>query len=519
MAGNKTITGIAFAAIIALVLSACMFHPPGYGGLYVNNSVSVSDTTDIGKAPPNMVDTSMNHLIDTTSDMEAEMPFFLQPAEELYKISSDSVYQQDVEQALEAITDSIQLLRYQMIELQKQLTVIPDSSFTGEKSQEFQPSDSLQTEVDFKQQIQVKDDSIAIMRNQMTELKRTADLEGDTVYIIKEEVNLLKEDSTQTDLVTNQMLQDKNDTVNPLRNQASILNRSIDLKPDTEYISQKLQQLKGDSYQTDYETTRTLQAKNDTIAAISKKLNELQKSGIINSDTVYVVRETLNSPDADSQQTDDQNWQLLRAKDEQIQRMQNQLSSMQNAASRTPQPIYIPRVQSEAQAQPFSSQQTDQLSLQLFQAQSDTLQLLKSQLRSIQLQASERDTVYIEKEATEMQTTLVSEPKTTDPLLELQDTLRLLRTRVLSLEENSLQGQDTSALVNQIKKNAPNVAITDTTLIVAFYERGGLKPLEEDTILKQIKELSSIKNVTNLTLSGYTDSSGSEIVNKNYPYG
>lgn len=295
MDGSKKITGIVFAAIIALVITACKVQQRGYVSLYIDNLTSVIDTID-----------------------------------------------------------SIQLPDYQMIELHKQLAAMPDASFTGEKPQEFQPMYSQQSE----------------------------------------------------------------------------------------YL----------------------------------------------------------------------NLHLLRAKDEQVQMLQNQLNAMQKAAARSPQQTYIPK--ELLQIQPLNSRQTDPLTLKLFQAQNDTIQFLKSQLWNLQLQPHKRDSVSIEKEVKEMQPAkeLVSGQKTFD-LKALQDTIQLLKTRVLSLEERTLTGKDTPD-AKQEEKDAPYIAKTDTTLIVAYYKRGEIKPLEVESVLKNIKELCSNKNVTKIMLSGFTDSSGSEIINK-----
>lgn len=351
MDGNKKITGIVCAAIFALAIIACKVQPTGYGGLYIDNLISVTDTTAPDVTPLNMVDTAMTR-IDTIS--------------------------------------------YQMIELQKQLAVLPDTSFPGENPQEFQPPVSLQTEVDFKQLIQDKNDAIVVLRNQ---------------------------------------------------------------------------------------------------------LNELQNFGILQSDTVFKVRETVKSPNAESQQIYYLTHQLLRAMDEQNQSLQNQLNAIQNTTARTPQQTYITR--EPLQVQPLSSRHTDQLTLQMFQSQNDTIQFLRNQLRNLQL---------IEKETHELQPS--EELVASDPFQELQNTIQLLRTRVQSLEEQTPTGKEAPTLDMQVEKDAPYPVKTDTTLLVAFYNRGERKPLEEESVLKQIKELCSNKNVTKITLSGFTDSSGSAIINK-----
>lgn len=342
MDGNKKITGIVFAGIIALAITACKVQPRGYVGLYMDNLTSVNDTIDPGEVPLNMGDTATAHIIGH----------------------------------------------------RKQLAEMPDKSFAGENLQEFQPPDSLQTAIDYNKRIQVN---------------------------------------------------------------------------------------------------------NDTFVLLRKQLNELQNFDIKKPDTVYVVRDTVNSPIEESRQTDYLSQQRLEFMDEQIQRLQNQLNALRNAPVRTPQQTNISRA--PAQVQPLSSRQTDQLTLQLFQAQNDTIQFLRSQLRNLQPQPHKRDSLH------------VATQKATD-LQALHDSIQLLKTLVLSLEEQIQPGKVTKALANKIERNAPSRAESDTTLIIAFYERGEIKPLGEESVLKKVKELCGNKNVTKITISGYTDSSGSEIINK-----
>ncbi len=354
MDGNKKITGIVCACIIALALTACKVQPRGYVSLYIDNLTSVNDTFDPVEAPLNMVNTATAHVVDTTTIIESDLPVLLNPAEEILTISSDSIYMHEVERLLKVLIDSVQLSRYHIIGLRKHLTEMPDTSFTGEMLQDFQPTNS--------------------------------------------------------------------------------------------------------------------------------------------------------------QQADYLNQQLLKSKDEQIQMLQNQLSEVRNAPVRTPQQTNISRA--PAQVQPLSSRQTDQLTLQLFQAQNDTIQFLRSQLRNLQPQPHKRDSAYLgEAKEKQPENRHVTTQKATD-LQALHDSIQLLKTLVISLEQQTLPGKVTPALANQVDRDAPSKAKSDTTLIVAFYERGEIKPLGEESVLKQIKELCSNKDVTKITLSGYTDSSGSEIINK-----
>lgn len=383
MDGNKKIRGIVLAAITALSLNACKVQAPAYVGLYVDNKTSVTDTIDTVEVSMLILDAEKSPVPDTTFTTKNELPENVRQAVLLHKTVSDSSYQTQAMELLQAIADSVQQLRYQIIELQKQLAWIPDS--------------------------------ITMLLNQVAELKKTEVLKTDTVFITKE-------------IVT---------------------------------------QFKGDSIHTDYETTELLQSRNDTIFSLRKRAYELQR----------------------------------------------QLTAMQTAAARMHQPT--PVVREPAPVQPLTNKKTDQLTLQLFLAQNDTIQFLRNQLSNLQLKPHKSDTVYIDKVNKDIEPVneFVTEQSVPD-FQSLQDTILLLKARVLNLEKHTLPGMDTTATAIQDEKDVPLTSITDTTLIIAYYELGKIKPFEEEVILRQLKELCRKKNVMKITLSGYTDSSGNERINK-----
>ena len=404
MDGNKKIIGIVIISAIALALFSCRVQMPTYAGLYVDNSIPHSDSTAyIGGVPPDMM--------DTTAIIEAEEKNDSHPAKEMIMVSSDSIYLYEVKNQLKLIADSVQLLSHQVFELQKQLAGINDTSVTGEKPQLFRQADGSQKEADLKQLLRVKNDTIAMLRNQVNELKKYTELKADTVYVIRETAGSPVTENQQNDQLIQQLLRSKDEQINNLQNQLDQLHLQL--------LPQK-------------------------------------------RDTVNVIQETAESPVTENQQNDQLIQQLLRSKDEQINNLQNQL---------------------------------DQLHLQLL--------------------PQKRDTVYIEKEVKELQSVkeIAGQQKETG-FQSLHDTIKLLKSRVLSLEEQIMSGKDTAIPARQDEKDEPLTGITDTTLFVAYYLRGKIKPIEEKKILQQIKELNRDKVVAKVTLSGYTDSSGDKIINK-----
>ena len=274
MDGHKKITGIVIISAIALALFSCRVQMPAYAGLYVDNSIPHSDSTaHIGEVPPDMV--------DTTAIIEAGLNNDSHPAKEMIMLFSDSIYPYEVKNQLKRIADSVQLLSHQMLELQKQLAEIDNTSVTGEKLQQFRQADGSQNEADLKQLLQVKNDTITMLRNQLNELKKHTELKTDTVYVIRETTGSPVTENQQNDQLIQQLLKSKDEQINNLQNQLNQL----------QLLAQK-------------------------------------------SDTVNVIRETAGSPVAENQQNDQLIQQLLRSKDEQINNLQNQLDQLQLLAQK-----------------------------------------------------------------------------------------------------------------------------------------------------------------------------------------
>lgn len=96
----------------------------------------------------------------------------------------------------------------------------------------------------------------------------------------------------------------------------------------------------------------------------------------------------------------------------------------------------------------------------------------------------------------------------------LQDSLALYKSRLLNLEKEIQSGMDTMALLRMKEKKVLKTVPTDTSLLVAFYGLGSIKPLYEDSLINMLKQSIKDDQISKITISGYTDSSGSEKINK-----
>jgi hypothetical protein len=466
MDGYKKIIGIAIVSAIALALFSCRVRMPTYAGLYVDNSIPHSDSTAyIGKVPLGIG--------DITAIIEAERESDSLPVKKMIMVSSDSVYLNEVKNQLKRIADSVQLLHRQVFELQRQFAGIPDTSIIGEKLQTFRQTDSSLKEADLKQLLRVKNDTITMLRNQISELVATQ----------------FQIDSIQIDRETARLLRSKDDTILSLREQLDEPRSNGVVKTDTVYVIRETAGTStAENQKNDQLILQLLRSKDELINNLQNQVNSLQSAPYITPGSTQTNREQVQ-PSANQQP--DYYAQQLRAKDDQIQLLQGQLNQMQSLLTETSQQDWVT---GEPRQSPLpDNQQADPITMRMFLAKNDTIQSLKNQLRNLQLISQKIDTVYIEKD-----------------FQSLHDTIELLKSQVLSLEKQIMTDKDTTISAGQNE----NAMITDTTLLVAYYLMEEIIPIEEENILQQIKELDSNKIVVKATLSGYTDSSGDEIINK-----
>lgn len=376
--------------------------------------------------------------------------------------TTKSIYDKKDGEASKSLTDSVQLLRNQVAKLQKQFDKRKDSIYIEKKTSKPATGDSLQRGTDFRQMFQDKNDSISILRNQINEIEKLNGSKSDTMYMAKEIVKLISYDSIHS---ANQII------------------------PRT-------------------------QVQMDTVVENIIPQQKSQKTQFVKPATVSEEQKSIKNATAQNNEIDDLRAQQLKAKDQEIRMLQRQVQSLQNANARTPQQRYTTQ-QPVQQAVPISSQQSKEEEFRRIQAQQDTIHLLKQQLRQLQPQQSQQDTVIIEKNTQQPRQTsnLSGDQQASELSSNLQDTLQVLKSRLLSLEEQSLRIQDAPSTEQQTERVVAVTEKVDTTLIVAYYGRNQIKPLEQESILNQVKELSK-KQVLRTTLSGFTDSTGDEAINE-----
>lgn len=490
MDGYKKIKGIVFAGAIAFAITACKVQAPTYISLYADNLISENDTVAyISETFPDIPDTSDS--VDKGSIND------LLYSKEIINDSSDSIYKYEVKEMLKSIADSIQLFHQQLIELSKQLTLMPDTCSKRIKPQVLKYADTTQSELSYEQLIRKKNDTINMLLNKVREIQEYADQKADTIYFTKKTASNFKADSIKTAIEINAKLQSKNDTILTLRKRVNQLQNSGITRRDTVYIVKAPSVTSvSESQQTDRITQQLLKAKDDQIQILQNRLNEMQAAANKTSQqpqtatTQQQAKPMVSQPDYSTQQ-------MIIAKDNQIKILQDQLNKLKSKIDTTPEPTK--NTIDSAESKSLKNTQDDHSALQLYKEQNDTILFLINKLSNQQLQAQKADTVYINNDLIERQTEKEIIVRQNQPNLKLlQDTIQMLKSRLLAIDE----------------KDINKVAKTDTTLLIAYYLLGDIKPIDEDKLVQQITDLCRSKSVTKITLSGFTDSSGDKYINK-----
>lgn len=353
------------------------------------------------------------------------------------------------------------------------------------------PDSIFQYEV--KKMLMAITDSIQQLNKQIFELQNAS--KSDTVLRMNKSYNKQISDSIYSDFDCEKLLQSNNDNIALLNLQMAELKKNADVKADTVYINNEKSSLSSDA-----NTSQLLRSKKDSIYLLRSQLLELKNKDSQKTEIVYVYNETENTSDKQLQQSGTSVQKLLKVKDDTIQLLQNQLLNTQLHQSQKDSILFL---QNQLQNQ------------RLQQAQKDSIRILQSRLQIFQLQEPEIDTVYKEKEFKEMQASknLLIKQKDADYQV-LQDSLALYKSRLLNLEKEIQSGMDTMALLRMKEKKVLKTVPTDTSLLVAFYGLGSIKPLYEDSLINMLKQSIKDDQISKITISGYTDSSGSEKINK-----
>lgn len=89
------------------------------------------------------------------------------------------------------------------------------------------------------------------------------------------------------------------------------------------------------------------------------------------------------------------------------------------------------------------------------------------------------------------------------------DKIKLLQQQVLDLQSQTSSAPDTVYV-----QESQIISNYDSIKIVAYYKIGEVKPITEDSIFIHLNKINANRNIEKVIISGYTDISGNEAINK-----
>ncbi|MFN4763633.1 hypothetical protein ACKGJN_10955 [Gillisia sp. Q332] len=372
MDGNKKIGIIGFAFILAISISACKVQKPAYAGLFVDNSYSFRDTvapvaSQLNLKDPEMVIAADSLITPSTYDV-------------VYKSTSDSAYKREVKKLLMGISDSIHLMRLQIVSYQKQLEYGTDTTFTRFKPQVLHALDSLES----------KKDTIPQPKNQPKSQKKPLH-ETDTLHFLKE---VSKSQSTENNPENSETIYQtsmvKTDTVQQLKEELQS-QQNLRREPDTVYILKEVpvRQAEGIQDENSEAIYKELKVKNDSIQQLKDRL-KLQQNRRQDTEIVQVIKEVPVPQESNykDRRVEAMNEEL-NVKNNTIRQLKNQLKTQQNLQPQTDSDNAV----KEALVMQEENKNVDAI-LQELNAKTDSIQQLKNRLKSEKNTIQETDTVF-----------------------------------------------------------------------------------------------------------------------------
>lgn len=257
--------------------------------------------------------------------------------------------------------------------------------------------------------------------------------------------------------------------------------------------AQKLQIISGKS-----------NTENDSINAT--KVNS-EKDKIQKTDTVFVIREI--NKNVEKQDDSSQRKEDSKAENTGLKKRVERLESSQDDQEKR-EPIYIQNEAPAKQIERTSDQKVESTYREIVRY--EPAQRQTNVQPTVVSNSKQVDTVYVEKEVPVRETIVLenrSEEAFYEKLNSQNDTIEQLKNR-LTQKELLQRKTDTVYKINEVL--VYKTKEVDSVSVTTFYEIGKIVPA--NNVLDELKEILQSRPVEKVMLSGYTDASGNQSINK-----
>lgn len=350
------------------------------------------------------------------------------------------------------------------------------------------------------------------------EQKRVMNISSDSVYskkLIYENTSSLLKNHSRKKSMREDTKSTEGNSVSGSKTKDSLNKISLDAQnKEFKKLQQKITEDKNSMYLRDSTFTLTRAQKLQIVSGEKKTQEEAENYNKANTDrnqtqktdTVFVVREIYRNTNANfSEKTESENDDFKK----QIEGLESQKSESQKKVQQDREPVYIEKEVPSREAEKSRDERLESTYKEIVRYESAET---RSAIQPLITIPQQRDTVYIEKEVP-VKETIVLENKSDKAVYEKlnsqNDTIKQLKEQ---LTQKALLQQKTDTIYKVNEVPVYKTKEVDSLSITAFYDIGKTTPSND--VMKELKEVLESKTVGKVMLSGYTDASGNQSINK-----
>lgn len=350
------------------------------------------------------------------------------------------------------------------------------------------------------------------------EQKRVMNISSDSVYskkLIYENTSSLLKNHSRKKSMREDTKSTEGNSVSGSKTKDSLNKISLDAQnKEFKKLQQKITEDKNSMYLRDSSFTLTRAQKLQIVSGEKKTQEEAENYNKANTDrnqtqktdTVFVVREIYRNTNANfSEKTESENDDLKNR----IEGLESQKSESQKKVQQDREPVYIEKEVPSREAEKSRDERLESTYKEIVRYESAET---RSAIQPLITIPQQRDTVYIKKEVP-VKETIVLENKSDKAVYEKlnsqNDTIKQLKEQ---LTQKALLQQKTDTIYKVNEVPVYKTKEVDSLSITAFYDIGKTTPSND--VMKELKEVLESKTVGKVMLSGYTDASGNQSINK-----
>lgn len=345
------------------------------------------------------------------------------------------------------------------------------------------------------------------------EQERVMNISSDSVYskkLIYENTSPLLKNHSRKKSIREDRKSTEGNSISGSKTKDSVNKISLEAQnKEFKKLQQQINEDKNSIYLRDSSFTLTRAHKLQIVSGEKKTQEEAENYNKANTDrnqtqktdTVFIVKEIYRNTNTNfSEKTESENDDLKKR----IERLESQKKVQQDR-----EPVYVEKEVPSREVEKSSDESFESTYKEIVRFESAET---RSAIQPLITIPQQRDTVYIEKEVPVKETIVLenkSDKAVYQKLNSQNDTIKQLKEQ---LTQKALLQQKTDTIYKVNEVPVYKTKEVDSLSITAFYDIGKTAPSND--VMKELKVVLESKPVGKIMLSGYTDASGNQSINK-----